>query len=126
VGRWWLKYLWWTVAFVCAACLALGAVGCGEARSTETDSFEAAERLYRRADYRRALALYQKFLDHYPNSPLADTARLRIRCIHREVSTMLDRHDMPRPVYHATEERGQTLPRATQPERPGTSPGHHD
>lgn len=65
----------------------------------ETDQFEAAEKHYRAGDYEEALTGYQTFLRHYPRSPLSDVAEQRIRTINREVSSMLGRSDMPRPVY---------------------------
>jgi hypothetical protein len=79
--------------------LLLPAWGCDGPTMAETDQFEAAEVYYRAGDYEEALDGYQAFLRHYPQSPLAEVAEQRIRTINREVSSMLGRSDMPRPVY---------------------------
>ena len=88
----------------CVVCL-LG--GCRAGATTQTNSFEIAETAYKTGDYKSALDGYEGFLRAYPSSPLAQVARLRIRCIHREVRSLLGRTDTPRPMY-----RGQS-PNAT-------------
>lgn len=68
---------------------------------TKTSSFELAEEAYRRGTYSEALDGYEDFLKRHPTSPLAKVAKQRIRCINREVRSMLGRSDSPRPVYRA-------------------------
>ena len=65
----------------------------------ETESFEAAEVAYRGGRYQEAIGGYEAFLKHYPASPLAKIARLRLRAINHEVGAVLKRNDMPRPDY---------------------------
>ncbi len=78
----------------------LGAnTACEDPQQTQTQAFEYAEAHYRSGEYDAALDGYQAFLEAYPKSPLAETAELRIRCIHREVRSVLMRKDMPRPRY---------------------------
>lgn len=76
-----------------------GVAACEAPQQTQTEAFEYAEAHYRAGEYDAALDGYQAFLDTYPKSPLAETAELRIRCIHREVRSVLMRKDMPRPRY---------------------------
>ncbi len=96
--------------------------GCDGPSMAETDQFEAAEVHYRAGNYERALDGYQDFLRHYPKSPLADVAEQRIRTINREVSSMLGRSDMPRPVYHKGGDAGGIgSVEAAEPE-PGAEP----
>jgi len=83
------------------------AIGCTRAgvvettfrEETETDLFEEAEVHYRAGEYEEALLGYQSFLKLYPESPLADVAETRVRDIHREVSSVMDRSGAPRPVF---------------------------
>lgn len=84
--------------------VATWAVGCDGPRETQTVLFERAEAFYRDGDYDAALDGYQAFLAAYPDSPLSETAELRIRCIHREVRSVLMRKDMPRPRYTGKKE----------------------
>lgn len=86
------------IVFICAIVLA-ASVGCEDPQQTQTQAFENAESRYRSGEYDAALDGYQAFLEAYPKSPLAETAELRIRCIHREVRSVLMRKDMPRPRY---------------------------
>lgn len=76
-----------------------GLTACQSTFEAETVSFERAETAYRHGDYDAALQGYHTFLKRHPKSPLASMAKLRIRCIQREVKALLDRHDMPRPIY---------------------------
>jgi outer membrane protein assembly factor BamD (BamD/ComL family) len=79
------------------------ALGCEDPREAETTAFEAAEVEYRQGNYGDALDGYQAFLKRYPQSPLAPTVEMRIRSIHREVSSVMnDRHAI-RPSYHGSE-----------------------
>ena len=78
-----------------------GLTGCEGPDHTQTASFEAAEVHYRQGHYERALDGYQSFLKRYPDSPLAEVAELRIRTIKREVSSMLGRAELPRPIYRS-------------------------
>lgn len=64
--------------------------------------FEKAELQYRLGNYDDAVSGYQAFLRQYPTSPLTRTVEMRIRTIHREVASVLDRPGMPRPVYHGS------------------------
>lgn len=73
--------------------------GCEQQRITETESFEQAEVAYREGRYRSALDDYEQFLRHYPRSPLAKIAALRIKTINREVQSMLGRTATPPPLY---------------------------
>jgi hypothetical protein len=77
----------------------LAGAACEDPRQTQTQAFEKAEAHYRTGEYDAALDGYQAFLEAYPTSPLAETAELRIRSIHREVRSVLMRKDMPRPRY---------------------------
>ena len=89
------RSIWLCACLLMAAC----AWGCQPSSSTETSTFEQAEIAYREGSYRRALDSYERFLERYPRSPLAATARMRIRCINREVQAMLGRTGTPRPLY---------------------------
>lgn len=80
--------------------------GCESSRPTETALFEEAEVHYRLGNYDGALSGYQAFLRTYPLSPLAETAEMRLRNIKREVSSVMGRQGMPRPVYHGSERAG--------------------
>lgn len=80
--------------------MGLMSYGCDDSRTTETDLFEAAEVDYRQGNYPEALTGYQRFLERYPQSPLASTAETRLRTIHREVSSVMETGDSPRPSYH--------------------------
>ncbi len=75
-------------------------LACEGTQKTETSMFESAEVDYRLGNYDNALSGYQAFLRRYPSSPLAPTAQMRVRSIHREVSSMMERPGTPRPVYH--------------------------
>ena len=82
--------------------MALGSgSACSSVRETETQSFERAEQAYRQGDYHAALEGYHAFIKRHPKSPLTRMAKLRIRCVQREVRAMLDRSDMPRPIYRS-------------------------
>lgn len=81
---------------------------CEDPRQTQTEAFEAAEAHYRNGEYDAALDGYQAFLEAYPESPLAETAELRIRGIHREVRSVLMRKDMPRPRYVGSADNKKT------------------
>lgn len=82
--------------------------GCQSSRPTETALFEQAEVHYRLGNYDAALSGYQAFLRTYPLSPLASTAEMRLRNIRREVSSVMGRQGMPRPVYHGSRHSGST------------------
>lgn len=92
------------------------ATACEDPQQTQTEAFESAEARYRTGKYNAALDGYEAFLDAYPRSPLAKTAELRIRCIHREVRSVLMRKDMPRPDYvrAAEEDDDSDLPEVVQ------------
>ncbi len=82
--------------------------GCESSRPTETALFEEAEVHYRLGNYDGALSGYQAFLRTYPLSPLAETAEMRLRNIKREVSSVMGRQGMPRPLYHGYGRSGST------------------
>lgn len=84
--------------FVCAL-LGLVLAACEPPGKTETVLYEEAEVHYRAGDYQRALDGYESFLKLYPESPLADVARIRIRSINREVNAVLGRSDIPKPKW---------------------------
>lgn len=99
------------------------ASGCDESRPQRTDLFERAEQNYRRGEYDTALDQYQAFINQYPRSALADTARLRMRSLTREVEAMLDRKDMPQPLYVGDRGDRSLPPESTErPADPSTSP----
>lgn len=75
------------------------APGCEDPEFTQTQAFEYAEERYREGQYDAALDGYQAFLDSYPTSPLAATAEMRIRGIHREVRAVMMQKETPRPRY---------------------------
>lgn len=88
---------------LCVACAGFALIismgACLPSENAETQAFEHAEAYYRAGNYDRALERYTRFLQSHPNSPMTKTAKMRVRTIHREVRSMLDRQDMPRPVY---------------------------
>lgn len=75
------------------------AAGCEDPEFTQTQAFENAEERYREGQYDAALDGYQAFLESYPTSPLAATAEMRIRGIHREVRAVMMQKETPRPRY---------------------------
>lgn len=75
---------------------------CAEPEATETELFEAAEVHYRGGNYGEALSGYDAFLKRYPASPLAPTVEMRLRNIHREVTSVMERQGSPSPVYHGS------------------------
>ena len=77
-------------------------MGCEDPRDAETTAFEAAEIEYRQGNYGEALDGYQAFLNRYPQSPLAPTVEMRIRSIHREVSSVMNDSHAIRPSYHGS------------------------
>lgn len=77
-------------------------MACEDMVQTETAMFESAELHYRLGNYDEAITGYQAFLRQYPTSPLTKTVDMRMRTIHREVASILDRPGMPRPVYHGS------------------------
>ncbi|TXD33061.1 hypothetical protein FRC96_16220 [Lujinxingia vulgaris] len=80
----------------------LAMMACSEPEATETELFEAAEVHYRGGNYGEALSGYEAFLKRYPASPLAPTVEMRLRNIHREVSSVMERQGSPSPVYHGS------------------------
>lgn len=95
--------------------------GCESSRPTETALFEEAEVHYRLGNYDGALSGYQAFLRTYPLSPLAETAEMRLRNIKREVSSVMGRQGMPRPVYHGSARAGSaTTSSSTSNNNPNT------
>lgn len=97
-------------------CLILGTSACLQTQNTETRSFEKAEIYYRKGNYDKALLGYSAFIHNHPNSPMVKMAKLRVRCIQREVRAMLDRQDMPKPVY-----RGNAIVATKKVSKPKTS-----
>lgn len=101
------------VLFFLCLCLA-----CEQDRITETESFEQAEVAYREGSYKVALDNYEQFLVHYPHSPLAKVAVLRIRTINREVQSMLGRTSTPPPLYRG--EQQDAIKKTTITPKPST------
>ena len=94
--------------------------GCQRSEVQRTSLFETAERHFERGEYDAALDDYQAFVDRYPRSPLAETARLRIRSINREVQSMMNRKSGPEARYVGTE--GDDDPEAPAPEPASDEP----
>ena len=90
--------------------MAVTLTGCEDRIEAETRAFESAELHYQQGDYDAALEGYHSFVERYPQSPLATTARMRLRSIHHEVSSIMDRHSWPPPSYHGPQ--GQQSPAA--------------
>ena len=86
-----------TLAVTCV--LALVTVSCQEGAREETTTFEEAEALYRAGDYDGASARYEAFLQQYPRSPFARTARLRLATIDREVESVMGTSGANRPIF---------------------------
>lgn len=74
-------------------------IGCEPDVRDETEIFEEAELLYRIGDYDAAGELYEDFLEAYPRSPFARTAKLRLRTIEREVEAVMGARGGNRPIY---------------------------
>jgi len=100
----------------------LGLPGCEDAHTTKTTMFESAEVEFRQGNYADAMEGYQAFLEQYPTSPLANTAEMRLRNIHREVSSVMERSGSPRPSYHGFDGEQSAL---EAPEI-GAGPGESD
>lgn len=81
---------------------------CEDPQQTQTQAFEYAEEHYRGGQYGAALDGYQAFLDSYPTSPLAATAEMRIRGIHREVRSVMMEKSTPRPRYVGDKKKSKT------------------
>jgi outer membrane protein assembly factor BamD (BamD/ComL family) len=81
----------------------VGAVlsGCEPSERPRTSLFQQAEQHFKRGEYDDALDDYQAFLERFPRSPLAETARLRVRSINREVQSLMETQNMPEPHYIA-------------------------
>lgn len=75
--------------------------GCEHSKRPRTSLFGEAEQHFERGEYDDALDDYQAFLERFPRSPLAETARLRVRSINREVQSLMETQDMPEPRYIA-------------------------
>jgi hypothetical protein len=86
------------VALVTAATLVLLTSGCDKSPHEETRVFEEAEALYRAGDYDGATLRYEAFLDTYPRSPFAKTARMRMATVEREVESVMGTGGANRPV----------------------------
>lgn len=83
------------------AALAAGLALMASCREEERrlDRFERAQRHHRGGEYAAALSDYQAFLDEYPNSPVAPTARQRVRALNRLVQSTLQRQMEPPAAY---------------------------
>jgi len=75
--------------------------GCEHSERPRTSLFQQAEQHFERGEYDDALDDYQAFLERFPRSPLAETARLRVRSINREVQSLMETQNMPEPQYVA-------------------------
>ena len=76
---------------------------CDEPPVPKTQLFERAEQYYRDGIYERALDDYSAFVVEHPDSPLSDVARMRIRTIKREVSSMLENERFKNVKYHGAD-----------------------
>lgn len=83
--------------FLLAAALTVTA--CQPEPQEETILFQEAETLYKGGDFDGASKRYQAFLRAYPRSPLAETARMRLRTIDREVESVMGVKGGNRPIY---------------------------
>ena len=89
-----------TILAVVVAGLATTALGgCEEGQQEETRTFEEAEALYRAGDFDGATERYEAFLEAYPRSPFAHTAKLRLGNIDREVESVMGAGGSNRPVF---------------------------
>ncbi len=84
-----------------AGALLVGALasGCEHSERPRTSLFDEGEQHYERGEYDAALDDYQAFLQRFPRSPLAETARLRVRSINREVQSVMGASETPDPRY---------------------------
>ncbi len=102
--------------------LTFGVLGCEDRIEAETRAFEAAEVEYRQGNYADAMEGYQAFLERYPQSPLAPSAQMRLRSIHREVSSVMEKTGSPRPSYHGLDTEQSTPPQAPLGDTTGSGP----
>jgi hypothetical protein len=79
--------------------LALCLVACQPQQREETILFQEAETLYQDGDYEGATTRYEAFLEAYPRSPFAATARRRLKTIDREVDSVISVRGGNRPIY---------------------------
>ena len=75
------------------------AMACHPQQKEETVLFQEAETLYQDGDYEGAAGRYQAFLEAYPRSPFAATARRRLKTIDREVDSVMGVRGGNRPIY---------------------------
>lgn len=106
----------------------LGALpsACQRSETRRTSLFETAEAHFERGEYEAALHDYQAFIDRYPRSPLAETARLRKRSINREIKAMLSGEDLPAARYlgaEGTDDESTDPPPTDRPEQPRRDTG---
>lgn len=103
----------------------VGAVlsGCEHSERPRTSLFQQAEQHFERGEYDDALDDYQAFLQRFPRSPLAETARLRVRSINREVQSLMETQNMPEPRYIADDPTNHPADNSvnSQPSSEGTS-----
>jgi len=101
---------------VWGACLlaAVAGLACQQSPDRKTSVFREAETHFRSGEYDDALDDYRAFLESYPRHRLAETARLRIRSLNREVQSIMGRDDMQAPRYLAGDDGEQS---ADSPDR---------
>ncbi len=91
-----LRLAWLLPPLLALACLL---AACEQGAQEETIVFQEAEALYRAGDYDSATERYESFLEAYPRSPFARTARLRLRTIDREVESVMGTRGTNRPIF---------------------------
>lgn len=95
-----LSKLFVPVLLLCTAvAMVLSVDGCDERQRDHTRVFEEAEALYRAGDYDGATRRYETFLEAYPRSPFAKTARMRIASAEREMESVVGTGGANRPVF---------------------------
>ena len=91
---------------------ATSCAGCLPPSVDHTRVFHDAEDAYRQGNYEAALTGYESFLKLYGESPLSETAKLRIRTIRREVDATLGSRVGIKPNYQKPTNQAQ--PRAAE------------
>ncbi len=84
------------LVFGCFVFFALSA--CAPGAQEETTVFQEAEALYSAGEYDGATERYEAFLERYPRSPFAKTARLRLLTIDREIESVMGTRGTNRPI----------------------------
>lgn len=106
------------LVWVLCAVFAAASLACERSPEQRTSQFREAETHFERGEYEQALDDYQAFVEQYPRHRLADTARLRIKSVNREVQSVMGRDDMqtPRHVAEESDEDSDQSPEETDPD----------